>query len=246
MASSKKHPFNPVAPVFGKIPELKETEGLLENVEPSAGFASEFLNCPVNVNHAKAAFIHVRANGKGKPLFKTEAEFLSKLDDALLHFEMFRTTVLPDGSCSLNDQRDYFKRLAKAASSLNEILASMNDNLSSRLAHAGFVLPQILTEEGLDNDFIQKSKNLEAAARKAKEELRGKNSGHYAELYLLIEQLADMHDGWPTRTTNHYNKDNKGAFFDLIQIIYPLVDLSNRREITDEAIINGIKLARKR
>ena len=238
MASSKKHPFNPVAPVFGKMPDLKKADELLSTIEPDAGFSSKFLSYQENVTHAKAVFDQVRTNGKGKVLFESVEQFLSKLDEALLHFENFRSCVASDDPGDLNDQRDYFKRLKKTVSSLNHVLADMNENHSRRLAHAGFILPQHLTGEGLDNDYIQHSKDLESATQKVQEGLKGRNSGRHAELYLLIEQLADMHQDWPTRTTNHKKPENKGALFDLINAIYPLAGLSNTRGITDNTIID--------
>ncbi len=46
-------------------------------------------------------------------------------------------------------------------------------------------------------------------------------------------------------TTNSHNKDNRGVFFDLVKAVYPMVNLSNPEYITDNTIINGIKLAKK-
>jgi hypothetical protein len=246
MAPRKKHPFNPVAPIYGKIPDLEIPADYFGADQSGIGFDSKCLNIQVNVTHAKAVFKKVRTKGKETPLFESETLFLRKLDDALLHFEMFRGCVLSDDSGSLNDQRHYFEGLEGAVSALNGALSEIHGNHSRRLADAGFVLPQHLTGEGLGNDFVQQSRKLEAAIRKVRKGLKGKNSGRRAELYLLIEQLADMHEDWPTRTTNTHNKGNKGAFFDLVQAIHPLVDLSNDKGITDETIINGIKLAKNR
>ena len=132
-------------------------------------------------------------NGKGKVLFKSKKKFLRQLDDALCHYELFRPCVMPDESGELNDQRKYFKQLQKAVSNLNAVLGDMHENHSRRLAHAGFVLPQHLTGEGLDNDFIQQSKSLEAATKKAQENLKGKNSGNNLELHLLIDQVDEKY-----------------------------------------------------
>ncbi len=245
MAPSKKHPFNPVAPIYGEMPNLEISPDLFDTDPSPGGFSSLCLSDPANVTCAKGLFKKVRTNGKGTVLFESERQFLCELDDALLHFEMYKPCVTPDGSGNLEDQRDYFRRLQKAVSGLNDVLADLSENHSRRLAHAGFVLPQHLTGEGLDNDFIQQSKNMEAAAQKATADLKGKNSGRHAELYLLIEQLAGMHQAWPTRTTNQYNKANRGAFFDLIQAIRPLVGLSNAGSINENTVVDGIKLTHK-
>jgi hypothetical protein len=246
MAPRNKHPFNPVAPIYGEMPDPDVPADLFNTDSSPGGFSSRCLSDPVNITGAKAAFKKVRTNGKEEVLFESEALFLSKLDGALLEFEMSRGCVVADGSGDLNEQRDYFKLLEGTVSGLNKVLSDMHENHSRRLADAGFVLPQHLTGEGLGNDFVQQSRKLEAAILKVRNGLKGKNSGRHAELYLLIEQLADMHEDWPTRTTNTHNKDNKGAFFDLVQAIHPLVGLSNDKGITDETIISGIKLAKNR
>ena len=245
MASSKKPPFNPNAPLYGTMPELGISERLLRSGAPSRGFSSRFLNDSTFVSFAKGIYPKIQANGKGKVFFETEEQFLLHLDEALHHFEMLRPLVRPDDSGDLNDQRNYFRRLKTTANALNQVLAAMKDTHSRRLAHAGFVLPQHLTGEGLDNKFIQQSRQLEQAAAKAIIDLKGKNSGRHAELYLLIEQLADMHKDWPTRTNNDHNRDNKGVFFELVQAIRPLVGLTDDLGITDNTILDGIKLAKK-
>jgi hypothetical protein len=245
MASQKKHPTNPIVPLHGEMPDLDIPSELFGTNYSAEPFQSLCFGIKGNVAHAEKLFDKVKVNGKGKVFFKSKEEFLIQLDDALLHYEMFRPCVVPDASGDLNDQRKYFERLQKAVSKLNDVLGDMHENHSRRLAHAGFVLPQHLTGEGPENDFIQQSKNLEAAAVKARGDLTNKNIGRHADLYELIDQLAEMHEVWPTRTTNHHNKDNKGAFFDLIKGVYPLVSLSNAESITDNTIVNGIKLAQK-
>ena len=84
---------------------------------------------------------------------------------------------------------------------------------------------------------------------KVSKDLKGKNSGYYAELFLLIEQLAEMYKTctgkFPTTTYNEHNADNKGVFFDLVQAARPLVSISNDKHINDNTVINGIKLAQK-
>ncbi len=239
-------PSNPIAPLHGKMPDLDIPADWFDEDQPTATFESKCLRIEENASCAMEIFEKVRVNGKRKVLFKSKEVFLKQLDDAFLHFEMSRPCVIPDESGDLNDQRKYFESLQKAVSKLNDVLGDMHENHSRRLAHAGFVLPQHLTGEGLDNDFIQQSRILKAAVVKARDNLTNKNIGRYADLHELIDQLAEMHEDWPTRTTNHYNKNNKGAFFDLIKGVYPLVNLSNAESITDNTIVNGIKLAKNR
>jgi hypothetical protein len=249
MAPSKKHPTNPIAPLHGKMPDLNIPSGLFKAGQSIGSFDSKCLGIKKNVTYAEEIFEKVRVNGKGKVLFKSKVEFLRQLDDALFHYELFRPCVMPDESGELNDQRKYFKQLQKAVSNLNAVLGDMHENHSRRLAHAGFVLPQHLTGEGLDNDFIQQSKSLEAATKKAQENLKGKNSGNNLELHLLIEQLDEMYETCTgkkfTTTYNEHNADNKGVFFDLVQAVRPLVNISNNKDIYDSTVINAIKLSQK-
>ena len=249
MAPSKKHPTNPNAPLYGKMPDLNIPPGLFKTDQSNGSFDSKCLGDKESVACAEEIFEKVRVNGKGKVLFKSKEEFLRQLDDALLHYEIFSPCVMPGEAGELKDQRKYFKQLQKAVSNLNVVLGDMHENHSRWLAHAGFVLPQHLTGEGLDNDFIQQSKSLEAATIKAQENLKGKNSGYYAELFLLIEQLAEMYKTctgkFPTTTYSRHNADNKGVFFDLVQAVRPLVYISNDKDINDSTVINGIKLAQK-
>ena len=245
MAPQKKPPTNPNAPLYGKMPDLNIPPELFETDNSPRQFDSKCLSDPGNAAHAEQVFNQVRVNGKGKVLFTSPNEFLTLLDSALHNFEMIRDSVVPDESGDLNDQRSYFKNLHKAASSLNQILDDMQDTHSRRLAHAGFVLPQHLTGEGLDNIFLWQVKDLEAATKKARNDLENKNAGRHADLYLLIEQLAEMHKDWPTLTTNQHNKDNRGVFFDLVKAVHPMVSLSNQEYVIDESIVNGIKLAKK-
>ena len=249
MAPSKKHPTNPNAPLYGKMPDLNIPSGLFKAGQSNGSFDSKCLGVEENVTYAEEIFEKVRVNGKGKVLFKSKEEFLRQLDHALFYYEIIRPCVMPDESGELKDQRKYFDQLQKAVSNLNVVLGNMHENHSRRLAHAGFVLPQFLTGEGLDNDFIQQSKSLEAATIKVRENLKGKNRGQYAELFLLIEQLTEMYETctgkFPTTTYSEHNADNKGVFFDLVQAARPLVSISNDKHINDNTVINGIKLAQK-
>jgi hypothetical protein len=246
MAPSKKHPTNPNAPLHGKMPDLNIPSDLFDVNQSIGSFESECLRIEENATYAEEIFEKVRVNGKGKVLFKSKEEFLIQLDGALLHYEMFRPCIVADESGDLNDQRKYFRQLQKAVTNLNVVLGNMHENHSRWLAHAGFVLPQHHTGEGLDNDFIQQSKSLEASTIKAQENLKGKNSGKNLELYLLIEQLAEMYKTCTgedfTTTYNEHNADNKGVFFDLVQAARLLVRISNDK---DSTVINAIKLAQK-
>jgi hypothetical protein len=250
MAPSKKHPTNPNAPLYGKMPDLNIQSGLFDADQSNGSFESKCLGIKENVTYARKVFEKVKVNGKGKELFKTEEEFLRQLDYALFHYELFRPCVMPGESGELNGQRKYFDQLQKAVSNLNVVLGNMHEDHSRWLAHAGFVLPQFLTGEGLDNDFIQQSKSLEAATIKAQENLKGKNSGKNLELYLLIEQLADMYrictgSKKSSVTFDEYSKDYKGSFFDLVKAIICITDIPDQQYITDHSIVNGIKLAQK-
>ena len=249
MAPSKKYPTNPNAPLHGKMPDLNIPSDLFDANQSIGSFESECLRIKKNVTYAKKVFEKVKVNGKGKKLFKSKKEFLIQLDGALLHYEMFRPCIVADESGNLNDQRKYFRQLQKAVTNLNAVLSDMHENHSRWLAHAGFVLPQHHTGEGLDNDFIQQSKSLEAATIKAQENLKGQNSGNNSELYLLIEQLADMYrictGKKPSVTFDDYNKVYKGSFFDLVKAIICIADISDKQGISDNSIVNGIKLAQK-
>jgi len=257
MAPSKKHPTNPNAPLYGKMPDLNLPSNLFDANQSLSSFESECLGIKKNVAYAKKVFRKVKVNGKGKELFKTEEKFLRQLDNALFHYELFRPCVIPDESGELKDQRKYLNQLQKAVSNLNVVLGDMHENHSRWLAHAGFVLPQHLTGEGLDNDFIKQSRSLEAATIKAQENLKGKNKGINSELYLLIEQLADMYQTCTGRKPSvtigqhkgvikdSYKQDIKGSFFDLVKAIICIADISDKQGITDNSIVNGIKLDQK-
>jgi hypothetical protein len=143
MAPSKKHPTNPNAPLYGKMPDLNIPSDIFEskcldteeNVTDAADqsttlFESECLRIEENATSAEEIFEKVRVNGKGKVLFKTKEKFLSQLDDALFHYELFRPCVMPVESGELNAQRNYFKQLQKAVSNLNVVLGDMHENHS--------------------------------------------------------------------------------------------------------------------
>jgi hypothetical protein len=243
--ASKKHPSNPNVPLYGEMPNLDIPAELFGTDNSLGQFHSKCLSDRGKVADAEQVYKTVKVNGKGKVVFKSKEEFLTQLDNALLEFEIPRHGEMPDDSGDLNDQRAYFKNLHKAASSLNKALGDIQDNHSRRLAHVGFILPQHLTGEGLDNDFLRQARNLEHAAEKAVNDLKNKNAGRHADLYLLIEELAGMREGWPTLTTDPHNKDNRGVFFELVKAVYPMVNLSNPEYITDNTIVNGIKLVQK-
>ena len=78
-------------------------------------------------------------------------------------------------------------------------------------------------------------------------DLKGKNAGYHAELYLLIEQLADMYENCtgekPPKTVPTYEEDkDKLIFFKIVKSIHPVVHISNDFPITDSAIFEGIRL----
>ena len=78
-------------------------------------------------------------------------------------------------------------------------------------------------------------------------DLKGKNSGQHTELYLLIEQLADMYENCtgekPPKTVPTYEEDkDKLIFFKIVKSIHPAVYIANDFPITDSAIFEGIRL----
>ena len=89
------------------------------------------------------------------------------------------------------------------------------------------------------------------------ENLKGKNKGINSELYLLIEQLADMYQTCTGRKPSvtigqhkgvikdSYKQDIKGSFFNLVKAIICIADISDKQGITDNSIVNGIKLDQK-
>jgi hypothetical protein len=78
-------------------------------------------------------------------------------------------------------------------------------------------------------------------------DLEGKNSGQHSELYMLIEQLADMYENCtgekPPKTVPTYEEDkDKLIFFKIVESIHPVVYIANNITIKDSAIFEGIRL----
>ena len=251
MAPSKKYryPTSPIAGLYGEMDNLDILSDISDQIPVSTSFSSKCFADDNTVSSAEEIFDKITKNQKGKPLFKSKNEFLRQLDGALFDYEMFRDCVMPDESGDLNSQKNYFKRLEKSVRELNIVLNEMCDNHSRRLAAEGFVLPQKYTPEGLDNDFIKKSKSLEDATIKVIKDLKGTNSGKNLELYLLIEQLISMYESCTgkkaTITNKGYPNKSKSPFFILVNEIYQIVPLSNKSSITENSIIDGITLVKK-
>lgn len=86
-------------------------------------------------------------------------------------------------------------------------------------------------------------------------DLEGKNSGQYAELYLLIEQLGDMYEACSNKKpsvteSDDPDKKGRGVFFDLVTSIVPIVFNKNvaleawddhENSIKPYTIIEGIR-----
>ena len=245
MAPSKKYPTNPNSPLYGEMDELDIPSELLKSTHTLNSYDSECLRLPENLSYVEDVFEQLKKYTK----FNSKREFMSKLDAALLEFQISRGCVIAGDSGDLNDQKEYFSKLEKAVNKLNSLLGQMHENHSRRLAYAGFVLPQFFTGEGMENDFLQETRNLESAVKNVREELRDTNSGRNAEFHLLIEELIVMYKACtgeePKITNEAYPDKPRGPCFDLIKAIYPLANLPNNQSITDNSIIDGIKLVRK-
>ena len=215
-------------------------------------------------DYAKDMYKDCRKNGKGKKLFQDQSQFLNELDNALLHYEMYRPIVTPEICGTFKEQREYFlklkkvlqiKKLMSRLAKVQGILKQVTECHLRRLSKAKFniaVLKRIETasldpEQSPDKNLINDLDQLNVAVGIVLNDLKGKNSGQHTELYLLIEQLADMYENCtgekPPKTVPTYEEDkDKLIFFKIVKSIHPAVHISNDFPITDSAIFEGIRL----
>jgi len=250
MPKRTKPPYNPIPPIYGDPPKLNLPDDLFDGIEPPK-YSSKYFDDQATVDYFEdTLYPKVRENGKGAVLFPDKEQFLSELDDALLHFDMFRGSVTVNDPDYLNKQRDYFNRLHEAVSGLSEAFAEMSDDHVVRLAHAGIELKQFNLEKHSSHDLRTNIISLLKSTDSVINELKNKNAGRHAELYLLIKQLGYLYskcsDRKPTITTNAHNSRNKGVFFELVKSLIPYTSLKSSQHITDNSIIEGIKLLNKR
>jgi hypothetical protein len=242
-AIRKNIPPIPTAPLVKRPPDLNIPGDLFK------GYSGEtYSSLPFKViagfeSYAKALYKTVRKNGKGEILFPDQSQFLAELDNALLHYEMYRPIVTPEICGTFKEQRKYFKNLKgalntkKQSSRLMKVQSRLKERTEChlrRLSKAKInisVLKRIetasLTPEQLpDKNLIKDLDQLNKAVDIVRSDLEGKNSGQHLELYLLIEQLGDMYkicsksNKTPSITESDYpDKKGRGVFFDLVTSI---------------------------
>jgi len=214
----------------------------------------------------------VRKNGKGKILFPDESQFLNELDSALLHYEMYRPIVTPEICGTFKEQREYFLKLEEAlqikkpSSRLKKVQGRLKERTECdvrRLSKAKFNIAafkriktaSLGTGQSSDKNLINDLDQLNIAVDIVLSDLKGKNSGKYAELYLLIEQLGDMYEACSNKKpsvteSDDPDKKGRGVFFDLVTSIVPIVFNKNvapeawnndKNSIKPYTIIEGIR-----
>ena len=250
MPSHTKTPANPNPGIYGEPPELQLPTDMFDGITPASRFSSRYLKDDADaINYFKDLYERIKLDGKGKTVFPDADTFLHQLDEALLHFDMFRDCVNKIEGHSFTEQRAFFKKLHKAAEQLDKAFNKMTDLHVTRLAHNGIELRKFSNKKLSSHDLKHNIKDLLTATQSTQKELKSKNAGRHAELYLLIEQLKDMYSNCsgknPSLTKNTHNPDNNGVFFELVKAVIPLTQLENSQYITDSSIIEGIKLLRK-
>ncbi len=273
-AIRKKFPETPTAPLVKRPPDLNIPDDLFEGCSVGNTYDSQqFRELDDFEDYAKDLYKAVRKIGKGEKLFQDESRFIIQLDSALLHYEMYRPIFTSEMCGTFNEQRESFRKLKEALQIKNPTsrLKKVQDRLKEitecdhrRLASAKLDIttlkrirnasldPEQSSDKNLINDFDQ----LNVAVDIVRSDLKGKNAGYHAELYLLIEQLADMYEICtgikPPKTVPAYKEEKKkgkrknkskekGIFFTMIKAIHPVVYIANK-PITDSAIFEGIRL----
>jgi len=199
--SKQSSPSSPIPPVYGDPPELIIPDGLFDGNQPEKYSSQYFENKEIVDYFENTLYPDVRENGKGDVLFPDKDQFLSELDDALFHYDVFKSSVSSGDPNYLNEQRGYFNRLAKSVKSLSKALAGMDDDHYRRLAHAGIELYPFSREKSLSShDFRRNVNELLRATEKVQEELKGKKEGPHSELNLLIKELGEMYERCSGRT----------------------------------------------
>ena len=263
MSDRKQFPAIPTAPLVRRPPDLPDDlfDGCLSIKTYSSRPFNELDDFE---DYAKDMYKACRKNGKGKKLFQDQSQFLTELDNALLHYEMFRPIVTPEISGTLEEQRKYFLKLNKAlqikkpSSRLKKVQGRLKERTECdvrRLSKAKFNIATLKriknaslgTGQSPDKNLINDLDQLKVAVDIVLSDLKGKNSGQHTELYLLIEQLADMYENCtgekPPKTVPTYEEDkDKLIFFKVVKSIHPVVHISNDFPITDSAIFEGIRL----
>ena len=91
----KNIPSIPTVPLAERPPDLNIPDDLFEGCSSIETYSSRpFKELDDFESYAKDLYKTVRKNGKGEILFQSEKKFLTELDNALLHFEMFRPRVM--------------------------------------------------------------------------------------------------------------------------------------------------------
>ena len=258
----KKFPAIPTAPLAKRPPDLNIPDDLFKECSGGETYSSRpFKELDDFEDYAKDLYKAFKKNGKGKIPFPDESQFLTELDSALLHYEIFRPIVTPEICGTFEEQREYFlklkkvlqiKKLTSRLAKVQGILKQATECHLRRLSKPKFNIatfkriknaslePKQSSDKNLINDLHQLNVSVDIVLS----DLRGKNSGQHAELYLLIEQLADMYEICtsvkPPKTVPTYEK--KGIFFKIIKSIIPTVHIANDFPKTDSAIFEGIRL----
>jgi hypothetical protein len=243
-AIRKKIPPIPTAPLVERPPDLNIPDNLFEGCSGGEIYSSRPFKAIANFeSYAKDLYKACEKNGKGIKIFQSESQFLAELDSALLHYEMYRPLVTPEICGTFNEQREYFLKLKKALQIINPTsrlkkvqgrLKEKTECVRRRLSKAEFniaIFKRIETaaldpKQSPDKNLINDLDQLKVAVDIVRSDLEGKNSGQYAELYLLIEQLGDMYktcsksNKKPSVTeSDDPNKKGRGVFFDLVTSI---------------------------
>jgi hypothetical protein len=264
-AIRKKFPAIPTAPLVEPPPELNIPDNLFDGCSNMETYSSRpFKELDDFENYAKDLHKSFNKNSKGEILFPDESQFLSELDNALLHYEIFRPIVTPEICGTFKEQREYFfklkkvlqiKKLTSSLTKVQGILKRATDCHLRRLSNAKFNIAAFKrinntpldSKQSSDKNLINDLNQLNVAVGIVLSDLKGKNSGQHTELYLLIEQLADMYANCtgekPPKTVPTYEEDkDKLIFFKIVKSIHPVVHISNDFPITDSAIFEGIRL----
>jgi hypothetical protein len=275
MAKRKNGPAILTAPLVKRPPDLNIPDDLFEGCSSIETYSSRPFKAIAGFeSYAKDLYKAVREIGKGKTLFQDENQFLTELDSALEHYEIFRPIVTPEICGTFKEQREYFQklkqvlqikkpssRLKKVQGRLKEITECDLDQKPRALCHHRRLLYAKLNDatfnrietasldpaQSSDKKLINDLNQLNVAVGIVLGDLKGKNSGQHSELYLLIEQLADMYENCsgekPPKTVPTYEEDkDKLIFFKIVKSIHPVVHISNDFPITDSAIFEGIRL----
>ena len=246
MSDRKKFPAIPTAPLVKTPPDLNIPDDLFEGCSSIETYSSRPFKAIAGFeSYAKDLYKACRENGKGKILFQDESQFLTELDNALLHYEMYRPIVTPEICGTLKEQREYFlklkrvlkvKKLTSRLAKVQGILKQVTECHLRRLSKAKFNIAafkriettSLGTGQSPDKNLINDLDQLNIAVDIVLSDLKGKNSGKYAELYLLIEQLGDMYEACSNKKpsvteSDDPDKKGRGVFFDLVTSIVPIV-----------------------